>query len=169
MPMSEYVRRLRARLGHELIMLEAVTIIIFDEVGRVLLALDRSSGLWMTVGGALEPDETPADAAVRECWEETGLLVRANKLLGVLGGPTYRITYGNGDVVSYTITVFEAEIIAGTAQPDGEEAAALRFVSQAEVADLPMAEWTRELVSLAFDRRDEPYFAPATWRPSVLP
>ena len=95
--------------------------------------------------------------------------MRTNKLLGVLGGPKYLITYGKGDVVSYyTITVFDAEIVAGAVHPDGEEAAALGFVSQAEAADLPMAEWTKELVSLAFDRRDEPYFAPATWRPSVL-
>jgi 8-oxo-dGTP pyrophosphatase MutT (NUDIX family) len=26
----------------------------------------------MTVDGAIDPDERPADAAVRECWEETG-------------------------------------------------------------------------------------------------
>jgi 8-oxo-dGTP pyrophosphatase MutT (NUDIX family) len=93
MPASDYVLRLRAKIGHELIMLQAVTIMIFDDARRLLLALDRNSGLWMTIGGAIEPDETPADAAVRECWEETRLTIRPIKLLGVLGGPKYRITY----------------------------------------------------------------------------
>ena len=30
-------------------------------------------GLWDIPGGTVEPGETPADAAVRECWEEAGL------------------------------------------------------------------------------------------------
>lgn len=167
MPPSDYVRRLRDRLGHELIMLQAVTVMIFDDARRLLLALDRHSGLWMTFGGAIEPDETPADAAVRECWEETGLIIKPARILAVLGGPRYRITYSNGDVVSYTTTLFEAQIVDGVAQADGEEAVALRFVSQAEAEELPMGEWTKELVSIAFEQRAEPYFAPASWMPEA--
>ncbi|MGZ4748797.1 MAG: NUDIX hydrolase [Oryzihumus sp.] len=30
-------------------------------------------GLWDIPGGTVEPGETPAEAAVRECWEEAGL------------------------------------------------------------------------------------------------
>ncbi|GAA1243745.1 NUDIX hydrolase [Oryzihumus leptocrescens] len=30
-------------------------------------------GLWDVPGGTVEPGETPAEAAVRECWEEAGL------------------------------------------------------------------------------------------------
>jgi len=51
-----------------------------DREGRVLLQLGR--GLltrgecrWLTIGGGLEPGETPAEAAVREMREEVGITV----------------------------------------------------------------------------------------------
>jgi 8-oxo-dGTP pyrophosphatase MutT (NUDIX family) len=44
-------------------------------VGRrgVLLHKHRRLGRWLQPGGHLEPGEAPADAALRECLEETGL------------------------------------------------------------------------------------------------
>jgi 8-oxo-dGTP pyrophosphatase MutT (NUDIX family) len=163
--MSSYVHAMRAKVGHDLLMLQSVTVIVFDQDGRLLLAKDRDSGLWMTVGGAIEPDEPPADAAVRECWEETGLQIVPVRLLGVFGGPQYRITYANGDIVSYTVTLFEGRLLGGEARPDGNETVALRFVSRDDLADLQMAEWTKLLVQSAFEHHNVPYFAPPMWQP----
>jgi 8-oxo-dGTP pyrophosphatase MutT (NUDIX family) len=147
-------------------MLQSVTVILFDQNGRMLLARDGESGLWMTIGGSIEPDEAPADAAVREFWEETGLMIEPVRLLGVFGGPQFRITYPNSDVVSYVVTLFEGRLLSGEARPDGREAVALRFVSRDEAAELPMAVWTRELVLRAFQQYNTPYFAPPTWKPA---
>lgn len=169
MPMSEYLRDLRSRIGHDLLMLTSVTIILFDEQRRLLLARDIDSGFWMTVGGCIEPDERPADAAVRECWEETGLLVEPIRLMGVFGGPEFRILYPNGDAVSYVVIVFEARLIGGHARPDGSETSALRFVSRDEAATLPMAPWTRVLVAHAFDHQGVAHFEPSRWRPDQFP
>lgn len=44
--------------------------------GRVLLVHHRKIGLWLPAGGHLEEGEDPAEAAVREVQEETGLKVR---------------------------------------------------------------------------------------------
>ncbi len=41
----------------------------------VVLHRHRRLGRWIQPGGHLEPDETPDDAALRECGEETGLPV----------------------------------------------------------------------------------------------
>ena len=48
---------------------------VFDSDRRVLLVRHAESGYWTNPGGMVEPFETPADAAVRETWEETGFLV----------------------------------------------------------------------------------------------
>ena len=56
-------------------------VLLVDERGRVLLfsGIDRTKpGVppwWFPVGGGLEHGETPADAAIRETREETGLII----------------------------------------------------------------------------------------------
>lgn len=72
MPMSEHVRRLREKVGGELLLLPSVTTLVVDDDGRLLLVRDADSGFWSVIGGAVEIDEAPEDAAVREVEEETG-------------------------------------------------------------------------------------------------
>jgi 8-oxo-dGTP pyrophosphatase MutT (NUDIX family) len=119
----------------------------------------------MTIGGAIDPDETPADAAVREVWEETGLHVEPMRLVGVFGGPEFRVTYANGDAVLYTAIAFEARLLGGEARPDGHEAIALRYVSRDEAGRLPMAARTRRILAVAFERGGQPHFQRAAWTP----
>ncbi len=54
MPISSYLRDLRARVGSDLLVLPAVTIMIFDDADRLLMARDKETGLWMTNGGAID-------------------------------------------------------------------------------------------------------------------
>lgn len=51
--------------------------------GRILMVHHRHDGreYWTLPGGGVEPDETSAEAAVREVWEETGLRTRVLRLL----------------------------------------------------------------------------------------
>ena len=63
-------------------------IVLLDELGFVLLfcgsdpATETAPRWWFTVGGAVEPGERLADAAVRELAEETGLRVSPADLVG---------------------------------------------------------------------------------------
>ena len=56
---------------------------IFDNDGGILLIRRADDGLWAMPGGAYEMGETPAEGAVREAAEETGMLVEAEDLIGV--------------------------------------------------------------------------------------
>jgi 8-oxo-dGTP pyrophosphatase MutT (NUDIX family) len=73
MPMSPHLLAVRAKVGHDLLTMTAASISVFDSSGRLLLREDAETGLWTLPGGAIDPNEHPADAAVRECFEETGL------------------------------------------------------------------------------------------------
>lgn len=51
--------------------------------GRILLVQERADSLWAMPGGWADVGDAPARAAEREVLEETGLVVRAQRLLGV--------------------------------------------------------------------------------------
>lgn len=165
MPISPYIRQLREHIGHALLLMPSVTIIIFDEQGRVLLAQHTEGGNWLLPGGSVEPDETPAQAAVREIWEETSLQVALSHIIGVYGGPEFQVTYANGDTLSYLGTAFEARVITGQPQPDGEETLALAYFSEQALASMPMPAWMRIVLKDAFRRDGRTHFQAPTWQP----
>ena len=125
----DYVRRIRSILGgDELLQIPSVSISLRDAGGRVLLARHAEGDVWLLPDGAIEPGEVPADAAVREMFEDPGLLVRLTELVGVFGGPEFVVEYRNQHRTSYVMAVFGAELDTGTAQPDGVELRALAAV-----------------------------------------
>jgi 8-oxo-dGTP pyrophosphatase MutT (NUDIX family) len=154
MPMSPFIADLRAKIGSGLLLLPSATVVVYDEAGRVLLARDIDSGLWMTVGGAIEPDERPADAAIREFFEETGGRVELVRLIGVFGGPGFRKRYSNGDETAYVVTLFEGRIVEGTIAPDGVETSAIAYFTRAEMERLDLTSISRALIPYIFAPRD---------------
>jgi len=65
------------------------------EVLLVRRRLNPRRGLWSFPAGFVDFDETPAEAAFRECREETGLEVEIIDLLDVIAGQGY----GDADIV----------------------------------------------------------------------
>ena len=159
MAISPYLRALRARIGRELVLMPSVAVMIRDAQGRLLLVRDRDTGLWQTVGGAMDPGEEPAEAAVREAYEETGLRVEPTRILGVHGGPLFRLTYPNGDVVEYVGIAFAARVVGGAERPCGDEVDRLGWFEEAEALALPIAPHTRLLIAEAFRDAPEAGFA----------
>lgn len=165
MPISPHVRQLRERVGHTRLLLPSVSVHVFDEENRLLLVRLREGGIWSTPGGVMEPDEYPADAAVREAWEETGLLVKPERLLGAYGGPQCVVRYPNGDESQYVIVAMGCSIEGGAVRPDHDETIDVRFWSEAEARNLALAPWLGAHLSLVYAGAKGPGFEVSTWRP----
>lgn len=163
MAISDYLRGVRRKVGSDLLLVPSATALVFDEHGRVLLAQHSNHGLWVAPGGAVDPGESPADAAVREAWEETGLYVEPLRLTGVYGGN--RVRYANGDEAEYVMTVFECRPLSGTLQPDGEETLDVKFFEPGELASPEIAAWVPRVLRDALRKSQGALFAAPTWTP----
>jgi 8-oxo-dGTP pyrophosphatase MutT (NUDIX family) len=156
MPISDYLAGLRAKVGTDLILLPGVSAIVRDAEGRVLLGRRSDDNRWGLPAGAIDPGEEPARAVIREVFEETGLRVRPERLVAVLGGREFFHKYPNGDEVEPTTSVFECRIIGGSLGCQDQEATELRFFDPGELPDL-VGPYRRELLT-AVARFAEPYF-----------
>jgi ADP-ribose pyrophosphatase YjhB (NUDIX family) len=97
-----------------------VTTLPVTEAGEIVLirrGIEPGKGLWAQPGGFLEVDETVNQGAIRETWEETGLLVEPGEIVGL---------YTRLEAMVVTI-VFEARIVGGTAAPTPEASEIVAF------------------------------------------
>lgn len=163
--MSDYIRGLRDKIGTTVLEVPTSSVLVFDDRQRVLLVRHVEGNDWTTPGGMVEPYETPADAAVRETWEETGLFVTLTHVIGVFGGPLCASTYANGDQVAWISTVFGATVAGGDLQPDGEETLEARYVERAEIGSLRCKPHARMFVEAGYAATRIAQFQPSTWHP----
>jgi ADP-ribose pyrophosphatase YjhB (NUDIX family) len=146
---SAHIARLRAAVGHDLLLLPSVSVLPVDPAGRLLLVqqVGHHDG-WAVLGGAVDPGESPAEAAVRETREEIGVDVRLVRLLDVLGGPDYEVTYPNGDRTAYVTSVYEAAILDGSpAVHDDDEVSDVAWFAPGELVGLQLSRFARALLS----------------------
>lgn len=134
MPVAPHITRLRATVGNDLLLLPSVAVLPIDVEGRVLLVRQTEFGTYGTVGGAVDEDEAPEDAARREAREEICADVEITGLLGALGGPQFRLTYPNGDQCAYVSIVYSARLAPDVAvSPDGQEVDHVRWFARSEL------------------------------------
>jgi ADP-ribose pyrophosphatase YjhB (NUDIX family) len=145
---AAHIARLRAAVGHDLLLLPSVSVVPVDQAGRILLV--RHAGHhdgWGVLGGAIDVGESPGEAAVRETREEIGVEVQLVRLLDVLGGPDYEVTYPNGDRAAYVTTVYEAMIIDGSPAPADGELEDVAWFAPDELPGLRLSRFTRALLT----------------------
>ncbi|MET0713604.1 MAG: NUDIX hydrolase [Mycetocola sp.] len=85
---------------------------------RILLAHWREHGRsgWTLPGGGIDPGEDPADAAVREIFEETGYTAELDDLLGIssfVAQPEDRLTPGATEALHGLRIIYRAHVTGG--------------------------------------------------------
>lgn len=114
-----FIVELRELVGQRLLWLPVAVAVVIDDEDRVLLQRRADTGAWAVPGGIVDPGEHPADAAVRECFEETGVVVVPDALTSVTVSDV--IVYPNGDPCQFLESAFRCTAVDGTARVnDGE-------------------------------------------------
>jgi 8-oxo-dGTP diphosphatase len=127
MPLSDYTRDLRAKIGHAMLLSPGVAAVIINEAGHVLLQRRSDDGRWGLPGGAMEPGEEPAEALVREIREETALEIVPERIVGVYSGPEFRVRYGNGDEAMIVSITFACRPGSGEPRVNDDESLEIRY------------------------------------------
>jgi 8-oxo-dGTP pyrophosphatase MutT (NUDIX family) len=144
----EFVTALREQIGTAPLPLVGVTAVVFRDE-KVLLGRRSDTGAWQSVSGIVDPGEEPADAAVRECLEEAGVVVRAERLALVQTVP--RVTYANGDRVDYLDLVFRCTWISGEPRPVDGELTEVGWFGLGEMGDIDQAHVRKIALAIAED------------------
>ena len=145
------------RLGREGKIRVGCSAAIFDDTGRVLLTRRADNGQWCLPSGGMEPGESPAEAIVRETFEETGLRVRVKRLVGVYSDPNQLIMYVDGNKVQIVAIHFEAEVIGGTLGLS-DETTAFGWFSPEEIKAMELLGHHKQRVMDTLKQRAEPFF-----------
>lgn len=130
--MEDYIKKIRNKFGHDMIILNYSGCIIFDEQNRLLLQKRTDCGKWGFLGGMVEIGESVEEAAVREVKEESGLEVAVTSLYGVYS--KYFAEFSNGDKVQTIVHIFKAKIIGGKQIDKNDETDELKFF---DLDDIP--------------------------------
>jgi ADP-ribose pyrophosphatase YjhB (NUDIX family) len=109
---------------------------------KVLLIRRRDFEVWGLPGGEIDAGETPAQAAIREVREETGLDIRLTRLVGLYSMPQWT-------VMNSTIAVFAASVSGGAVKADPNETIDIGFFAEASLPQRLMW-WHRQRIADAF-------------------
>ncbi|MGF1431718.1 NUDIX hydrolase [Kitasatospora sp. LaBMicrA B282] len=145
MAIPPFLAELRALVGHRPLWLSAACVVVLDDLDRVLLGRRADTGGWALPGGIIDPGEQPAEAAVRECLEETGVVAVPELLTSVTVSPP--VTYPNGDHTRYLELTFRCRAVGGEARVNDEESLEVGWFTQDALPELDR--YSRERLELA--------------------
>jgi 8-oxo-dGTP pyrophosphatase MutT (NUDIX family) len=151
-PIPEFIVELRRHVGQAPLWLIGITAVVIRD-GQVLLVQRSDNHAWTPVTAIVEPGENPADCAVREVLEETGVDAIARRLAWV--HVTRPIVHANGDQAQDLDHVFRMDWTGGEPFAADDESLEARWF---DLCDMPRmsADMSRRIDLARDDRRSAP-------------
>ena len=128
-----YIMELRKIVGSRPLIMAGAAVLIINEKKEILLQLRKDNNCWGLAGGALEIGETLEQTAMREVFEETGLIANKIKLFNVYSGENFHYTYPHGDEVYNVISAYICSDYDGVLKRDRKEVQELKFFKLPEL------------------------------------
>lgn len=127
------------RISHIPFIQTGAAIIIRNENGQILLQERTDRNKWGLPGGCQDLGEDLRVTAVREAYEETGIMLDPNEieLIDTLSGESRKNSYPNGDIVYNNTSLYLADVsIADESILKGDsETKRLRFFNPEDVPE----------------------------------
>ena len=134
----------------------AVSVIVPDSDGGILLIRRTDNSYWAIPGGGVEPGESVSQAAAREVREETGMECEVTGLVGIYSYPGHVAAYDDGEVRQEFSICFTARLLGGTTRTSGESSA-VRFVLPGDISGYDIHPSIRRRIDHYLDQRKTPY------------
>ena len=115
---------------------------------RVRKEADENHDKWVGIGGKFEPGESPEDCALREVYEETGLVMHSWRYRGI-------VTFVSDEWGTEYMHLFWSDDFTGALRDcdEGE----LEWVDKRRIPNLPI--WEGDKIFLRLLDTDEPFFS----------
>lgn len=118
------------------------SIAVFQD-NQLLLVQRADLAVWGLPGGAVDPGESIAQAAVREVREETGLRIELERMVGIYSLPNWH-SGGSHNVL------FAGHPLGGDLQPQDGEVLAVQFFALDDLPE-PLIWWHRQRIKDAIN------------------
>ncbi|MEK5185380.1 NUDIX hydrolase [Solibacillus sp. FSL W7-1324] len=123
-----YIKSLRSIVGTRPIIAPGSAIIVMNEENELLLQLRSDTKDWGIPGGGMELGDSFEETAIKELYEETGLITNQLEMLGVASGKEFYYKFPHGDEIYNATVIYKAVEIGGEMRKD-EESLELAYFS----------------------------------------
>ena len=134
----------------------AVTVVVVNDEGQVLLIERSDNGLWSLPGGGQDIGENIEQTAVRETLEETGVQIQVTGLVGIYSDPNHVVAYDDGEVRQQFSICLRGRYISG--QPTAsDESTRVQWIARDALNDLKIHPSMRLRIAHGYDDDRDPY------------
>ena len=126
--------------------------VVFNELGKILMVKEKVDGCWSLPGGWADVGCTPAEVAVKEVREETGLEVKTVRLLAVMDKKNH--SHPPEGWYVYKIFIL-CDKIGGSILSDTVETSDIQYFSLENLPPLSEPRNVYSQIKMMFEYRDD--------------